>query len=432
MDPDPSFDEYYQKVYARYFDRGSRPETGWKPPLRSSLMLLPDLLIAYHMTGQNRYLELYHRVVARFKDNPDTRRRNGPFSLERLARVNHSSEGQNYEALYNLIRYEHDPELLKLYRGWVEDLWEMNWMEGNPLFTWMTVALLPEYRSPVRPGQRASPADLIQHGANAEKLSIETLHLYPLDRVFHPVMNSLRTDVERNPFSKDEMQAAHPVPINLRPLDNEYAWKGNPYQLDGWLKPSITMFHVSCDDPMVAWFCDTSGNFYMTRDSGRSWSDMSPGLRGAHIQNFVVSTNRTFILHAQTDQGGFVTRDGGMSWRGVSAGESPSFAVSRFGEWHKLFKVLSLRIDESGRLMGSDDDGKTSHEAMTGWRIPRATSFFETPWGIWASGPGGCFSTHDGKSWTEVKLWRDQETGGADFLHAYWMGRYYGFIGPRE
>jgi hypothetical protein len=25
-------------------------------------------------------------------------------------------------------------------------------------------------------------------------------------------------------------------------------------------------------------------------------------------------------------------------------------------------------------------------------------------------------------------LWRELETGAADFLHAYWMGRYYGFV----
>ena len=77
-------------------------------------MLLPDLLIAHHLTGQTRYGDFYQKVVARFKDNPDRLREPGPFSLERLSKVNHSSEGQAYEALYNLIRYEKNPELLKL------------------------------------------------------------------------------------------------------------------------------------------------------------------------------------------------------------------------------------------------------------------------------------------------------------------------------
>ena len=73
-------------------------------------------------------------------------------SAARLARTNHSSEGQAYEALYNLIRYEKDVELLAIYRRWVSELWERNWMEGNSLFTYMTLALLPEYRPVTIPG----------------------------------------------------------------------------------------------------------------------------------------------------------------------------------------------------------------------------------------------------------------------------------------
>ncbi len=52
--------------------------------------------------------------------------------------------------------------------------------------------------------------------------------------------------------------------------------------------------------------------------------------------------------------------------------------------------------------------------------------------GILASGPGGCYQSADGENWTELKLWPESETGAADFLHAYWMGRYYGFVGRAE
>jgi len=65
---------------------------------------------------------------------------------------------------------------------------------------------------------------------------------------------------------------------------------------------------------------------------------------------------------------------------------------------------------------------------MKGWRIPRADSFFVISDGLIASGPGGCYQSKDGENWRELKLWRENETGAADFLHAYWMGRYYGFI----
>jgi len=432
IDPDPAWDEYYRKVYAARLKRANAEDETWRPPLRASLMLLPDLLIAHHVTGKARYLDFYQRVVARFKDNPDRLRDTGPFSLERLARVNHSSEGQAYEALYNLIRYEKDPELLKIYRKWVEDLWEMNWMEGNSLFTWMTFALLPDYRPPAKPGLSATGPREIPHAGEAMRMAVETLHLYPVDRVLRPVMNSLRTDLERNPFARGETISARPIPINQRPLDNEYAWKGNPYQMDNWLKPIVTMYQVSCDDPLVAWFSDSTGAVFMTLDGGREWQNVSAGLRGARVQNIVASRQRTFVLHAQTDQGLFVSRDGGMSWRPAPQTETVTFAAFDFKQWLPVSGNLSCRIAEEGQLEISRDQGQTHGPSMKGWRIPRAASLFVTPRGLIASGPGGCYQSVDGESWTELKLWRENETGAADFLHAYWMGRFYGFIKRNE
>ena len=65
-----------------------------------------------------------------------------------------------------------------------------------------------------------------------------------------------------------------------------------------------------------------------------------------------------------------------------------------------------------------------------GWRIPLATWKITTGRGVMAGGPGGAYLSKDGLHWTEVKLWREDETGAADYLHAYWMGRYYHFV-PR-
>ena len=273
-------------------------------------MLLPDLLIADHITGNPRYRDLYRRVVARCKDNPDFRREGGPFSLERLARVNHSSEGQSYEALYNLVRYERDPALLAKYRGWITDLWEMNWMEGNSLFAFMTLALLPEYRAPLKPGLSRAVPSAISHGEEGLRLARETLRDFPVDRVLRPVLNSLRADVERNPSAarQGQPQSAKPLPVNRRPLDNEYTWKGNPYQMDGWLKPALRMFQCSADDPRVAWFCDSSVRIFLTRDGGKKWREVSVGLMGASVENIRASTNRTFIVWAKTDRGVMISR----------------------------------------------------------------------------------------------------------------------------
>jgi hypothetical protein len=191
-----------------------------------------------------------------------------------------------------------------------------------------------------------------------------------------------------------DKQAAKPVPIDQRPLDNEYAWKGNPYAVDGWLKPAVTSIQFACDDVLVAWFSDANGKAFMTRDGMKTWTDVSRGLTGAHVKRLVASKSRTFVVWAETDRGMVITRDGGMSWR--PSEDKPVF--------------------ETG---GAVDFNVSS------WRIPLATWSFQTPRGVIAGGPGGAYISTDRVHWREVPLWPEQETGAADFLHAYWMGRYY-------
>ena len=41
-------------------------------------MALPDLLIAHHITGKQRYLDEYRKVVARFGENPEPARDPAP------------------------------------------------------------------------------------------------------------------------------------------------------------------------------------------------------------------------------------------------------------------------------------------------------------------------------------------------------------------
>jgi photosystem II stability/assembly factor-like uncharacterized protein len=198
------------------------------------------------------------------------------------------------------------------------------------------------------------------------------------------------------------------------------------------LKPAVTGFEAACDDPLVAWCSDSAGRLFLTLDGARTWRDVSAGLRGAHLNRFAASPQRTFVLHAETDQGLFVSRDGGMSWRPAAGSESVSFPSHDFKKWHQISDGWICRINGHGQFVLSSDQGQTEELSMTGWRIPRATSFFATPFGLLAGGPGGLFRSTDGTNWTEVSLWPESETGAADFLHAYWMGRYYGFIDIEE
>jgi photosystem II stability/assembly factor-like uncharacterized protein len=289
---------------------------------------------------------------------------------------------------------------------------------------------MPEYRDGAQIAAKHAPT--APHAAEALQGARETLELYPVERVMHPVMNSIRKDLAviaaPGRGGATQARALKPLPINVRPYDNEYTWKGNVYQLDGWLKPIVTAIQFACDDPKVAWFCDTTGAAYFTLDGGKSWQSITNGMMGASVQNLTASSSRTFVVYAQTSAGVFLTRDGGLSWRPAPPGDRPAFTAYDFKRSLTLASGTTLRINESDELVRSADGGKTSQFAMNGWRIPRAKSLFQTPWGIVASGPGGAYRSTDGQAWEELRLWREMETGPADFLHAYWMGRYYAFL----
>jgi hypothetical protein len=270
----------------------------------------------------------------------------------------------------------------------------------------------------------------VPHGQEGLRLGLDTLRLYPLDRVLRPVMGSLREGVELNPHVEQGRypQSITPVPIHLRPHDNEYEWKGNPYQLDGWLKPHVTSIQFSADDPLVAWFTDSAGRAWMTLDRGESWRNVSSAALPGGVSSLVASKTRTFVIWAQTGGGVMISRDGGLSWRPAPQEGTPEFPATKFDQWTPAGNGRQVRIDSESKLVVSIDGGRSSSEAMDGWRIPIARSVFVTPWGIIAGGPGGTYVSSDAQDWTELKLWEEQETGGADFLHAYWMGRYYGFL----
>ena len=116
-----------------------------------------------------------------------------------------------------------------------------------------------------------------------------------------------------------------------------------------------------------------------------------------------------------------------MSWRIADAGVTPLMAdAAKAHDWQTAGQA-ELRIDDRQRLARKTQAGVTAI-AMDGWRIPLASWLFITPRGILAGGPGGAYLSDDGQRWSELKLWREDETGPADYLHAYWMGRYYGFV----
>jgi hypothetical protein len=124
-------------------------------------------------------------------------------------------------------------------------------------------------------------------------------------------------------------------------------------------------------------------------------------------------------------------------------GGIPALLRGRFGGG----KVSDLVIDphdgsiyavvEEG-VMKSADGGMTWQKIVRGLDIPRATAIFAPVASdhIYASTPAGLFAMDkgNGKQWKNANLClifrskAQREVGSADYLDAYWRGRYWGFI----
>ena len=89
-------------------------------------------------------------------------------------------------------------------------------------------------------------------------------------------------------------------------------------------------------------------------------------------------------------------------------------------------------------VMKSTDGGFTWKKVNQGLDIPQATAIFASLAGnrIYLSTPAGLFAMdgQNGKRWEDGNLRlifpsnTQREVGSADYLDAYWRGRYFGFI----
>jgi len=98
----------------------------------------------------------------------------------------------------------------------------------------------------------------------------------------------------------------------------------------------------------------------------------------------------------------------------------------------------TLYAATSAGVFRSRDAGITWQECNAGLPIPRASGVFSTGGRLYAATPAGLFQSDDGNGWRSANLVLispgviTEETGSADYLDAYWAGRYYGFITDEE
>jgi hypothetical protein len=170
--------------------------------------LLSFLKTTHHITGDPKYDAEYRKVAIDRKYAELAARHK-----ELVREINYSDEELAMLAFYPLLRYEKDPSLLKHYHVALEQWWENEKREKNPLWTYI-------YRS-ARPGAAVDLAG-----------ALWTLRRIPLDLADWQITNSHRKDIQMD-RSADRFQRAQSttlLPPDERPV---MKWNGNPFRVDG-------------------------------------------------------------------------------------------------------------------------------------------------------------------------------------------------------
>jgi hypothetical protein len=194
--------------WGNYTSAYFQTEEGKEDQALNSLELLSHLRVAYHITGEERFLTAYRELIHQ-RGYLENVTRAAP---ETPHEVNYSDEELAFLSFYPLLRYEDDAGLRAQFQGALTRFWRSCEAERNPLWNFIYAA-----------GTGATDYDA--------PTALATLERIPLDTVYWTVKNSQRVDLPTAP-SMDrfrEKQSLRALSPNERGV---MKWNGNPFQLD--------------------------------------------------------------------------------------------------------------------------------------------------------------------------------------------------------
>ena len=176
----------------------------------NSLELLTFLKVSYHVSGSEKYSKLYSDFVRRHHYAL-----NASHHKIRDAHICHIDDNLAFLASLTLLRLETDPALRALYLCGMEDHWQYERTERQPLFCMIHAAFT------------GRDSDLVE--------GVQSLREYPLDLVFYAMENSKRRDLVYD----TEQAEWHEPPQVLNVL---------PYDERNIRRPDTSAFELDCED----------------------------------------------------------------------------------------------------------------------------------------------------------------------------------------
>ena len=187
----------------------------------NSLSILSYLKTAEHVTGDPKFLRHYQKLV---QDHGYAANVFTPKVALGYGTGNQSDDEMAFMCYFNLLRYETDPALLKLYQASLAWYWSLECPEQNPLFNFIWAALQTDGG---RSRNRFDPQPPLEAG-------VDTLKRIPLDRFDWEYKNSHRLDILPLRAARSPNEG-YRVDGNVIPVDERYFefWNHNPWRLDG-------------------------------------------------------------------------------------------------------------------------------------------------------------------------------------------------------
>ncbi len=215
----------------------------WAERGLNSLSLLTYLSITHHVTGDQKYRDVFDDLVKNhhyaLNGMVAPKLQAGPGSY---VQFDDKMAFMNY---YHLIRYEKDPEVLRMFQNSIFYYWQIEQFERNPFFNFVYAACCLGQGMQTQWGV----TDLSPTGKWLED-SVDTLKRFPMELIMWPMENSHRIDIL-------------PLPSHVREPGQA---EGKGYRVDNYVIPIDERNSLSLSED--TWNLDDKGGNGKWLDEG--------------------------------------------------------------------------------------------------------------------------------------------------------------------
>lgn len=216
---------------------------GWDQRGLNSMMMLSFLNVAYHVTGDKKYLETAKMLRDKYNYHINAMLSKMYFPPEDVVPWDNNL---CLMSMYGLLNYEEDPELIMMYRESMENAWLHISKQKSAFWNILYAAQAQKFNKLVNTGIYSTGKCFPDAGNYAEFTAkefyktdfkeediLETLHRLPLDLIGYRMDNRHRLDIVFDPTPGQFVNEGW-RPVNPERPDNTFEYAVDHLQKTGW------------------------------------------------------------------------------------------------------------------------------------------------------------------------------------------------------